>query len=448
MILTFVRTPAKLRPHAPRVGGACGAYLSIGTALLFSRFLLTATQGFQALFTLVSHTAHARTSRPTTFTRAAAPFLGSRRVSPLFDGFFFPFRTHLGYNLSYLTPQRRARRRRNPRRQFPTAASGALRYEPPRASRLSPLPPLDLSGFEVADPLRTPTRVTHRLRHYRGLLGSYVAITQPLDPEESPAVPGPQPTLVAPNKPSGAAGRGLAAWLGGPCRRPRSPQSPTSHLFRSDRARRGAASFASYEASMSRWSLVAARFRPGFSTEWRRCRAAFNQAWGLGFARQHRLTRFVLSLRHFWGFSFLRVLSLSLGRLSRLSYLTLAAPGHDQAYSLRAGGWLINGLRVNNPFLQVFVGDFFAPLPGAAASAATLYDGVSLLRYHRYLQLQALVRTPLALAVDTPPFLEVDELAAAASLLYEPRGSDLLLDPQVGAAPYLTVRVYNWKYVT
>ena len=202
---------------------------------------------------------------------------------------------------------------------------------------------------------------------------------------------------------------------------------------------------------MSKWSLVAARFRPGLSTEWRKSRRAFNQAWGLGFMRQHRLTRFILSLRHFWGFSFLRVLSLSLGRLARLSYLTLTTAQADLSYSVRGGFWFINGARVNNPFLQVFVGDYFSPLTDpsfVSGGAGVLYDQVSLFRYHRYLQLQALVNSPLALAVDTPAFLEVDELTTTASLLYEPRGGDLFLDPQVGAAPYLTIRMYNWKYTT
>jgi len=118
-------------------------------------------------------------------------------------------------------------------------------------------------------------------------------------------------------------------------------------------------------------------------------------------------------------------------------------------HAVRAGFWSVNGCKVNNPFLQVFVGDFLAPLgdPSAVVGGwGALYNQLSLLKYRRHLQLQALADQPLALCVDTPPFLEVDEATTLAILLYEPRGVDLLLDPQVAAAPYLTARMYNWKY--
>jgi hypothetical protein len=401
---------------------------------LLSRYAFVLVGGAGVALGVTYHTALSHVGRSAGLVYTPALLLGHRHVHTFFDGFFFPLRTHRGYNLFYSTPKQRPPRglasgaRRRLRSPLTRPSSSA-----PRHSFFSHVGSLPFSDQEHAH--AAPQRPAPRFRHYRGALGSFSLATQPAGYEAAV-----DRSTAAPSFSS----KGDSALATHPL---------FTHRRRGDRRvslqgvkRRTVSPFASYEATMSKWSLVAARFKPGLSTEWRGCRAAFNRAWGLGFTRQHRLTRFVLSLRHFWGFSFLRVLSLSLGRLARLSYLSLAATCPDLSHSVRVGFWLVNGVRTSNPFLQIFVGDYFSPFtdPVALSGArCALYDQISLFRYHRYLQLQALVHAPLALAIDTPPFLEVDELAVTASLLYEPRGADFFLDPQVSAAPYLTVRMYN-----
>jgi hypothetical protein len=76
----------------------------------------------------------------------------------------------------------------------------------------------------------------------------------------------------------------------------------------------------------SSWLLKAARFRPGLSVEWRRCRAAFNFIWGLNYARQWRLTQFFLRLRGLGGFSFLRLLALSAGQAIKHAFSNFFGP--------------------------------------------------------------------------------------------------------------------------
>jgi hypothetical protein len=63
------------------------------------------------------------------------------------------------------------------------------------------------------------------------------------------------------------------------------------------------------------------RYKPGFATAWRHHRATLRALHSLGPMRQWRLTRFVGQLRSLTGFSFVRMLSLSLGRLAPLSWL-------------------------------------------------------------------------------------------------------------------------------
>jgi len=192
-----------------------------------------------------------------------------RGVLAAFDGFFFPYRTHLGYNLFYQTPPRRRGR------PYPPAL-GVAHPAPRPTAPLTPTPPQKLrqGGLPSTQALRRMrrpgVRFSARAPSVTTLLGAAV----------SAAHPRPKPHTHLLHNP--------LLWGSTPTPL-RGEVPPTA----------GPSPFASYEESMQRWSLIAARFRPGIATEWRRCRRAFNEAWGLGLARQHRLTRFVLSLRHF-----------------------------------------------------------------------------------------------------------------------------------------------------
>jgi hypothetical protein len=61
------------------------------------------------------------------------------------------------------------------------------------------------------------------------------------------------------------------------------------------------------------WRLVAARFKPGFLTEWRLCRRALSLSLGTRLRRQRRVTHFVALLGRIRGFNLACSLGMSLG---------------------------------------------------------------------------------------------------------------------------------------
>jgi hypothetical protein len=93
---------------------------------------------------------------------------------------------------------------------------------------------------------------------------------------------------------------------------------------------------------------------------------------------------------------------------------------------------------VKNPFIQVYPGDFlqaaaFKFCTSSAVLAALGFLAGSLSRAAR--------------GQDAAAFLEIDELTLTVSVLWEPQGL-LELDQSCLQVPYLTYRMYNWKYAS
>ena len=157
------------------------------------------------------------------------------------------------------------------------------------------------------------------------------------------------------------------------------------------------------------------QYRPGFATAWRHFREVYA---GLGsvlvFPRQHRLTRLVTRTRRVVGFAYLCLLELSLGHVGRSSLLGGSAPGV----------WLLNGQLCGNPYAQLYAGDFLTLIRCARRSRAA------------------------APARDTAVYLEVDELTRTCLVVCEPTRGQQLTYGGPEHPPFLSHRLYNWKYTT
>lgn len=171
------------------------------------------------------------------------------------------------------------------------------------------------------------------------------------------------------------------------------------------------------------------RYRPGLSTHWRGYRRVFQTqiqgAWG---RRQKRLTTYVARLRRVAAFSYLALTQMTVA--ATMGFSRLAPLGERGAAFATFGLVALNGVAVTNPLAQVYAGDVLvAALPAVAPVTPITYSGAGAV-------------------ADAPAHLEVDELTLSVTLL--PRR------PYVGAVgadhgrcvPFLTLKCYNWKYVT
>lgn len=162
------------------------------------------------------------------------------------------------------------------------------------------------------------------------------------------------------------------------------------------------------------------RYRPGLARAWRLLRLQFCLAWGLPWARQRRLTNFIAQLRGVSGLGFIQMCLCGLGALVRES--GLGAP----SCALRQGAW-VNGRLARNPFFQLYKGDRVALGPTESPFPRRDLAWIA----------------PLATAPS--PAWEVDGLTRAVTVVYEPTPASrrpLLSRP----LPFLTFRMYNWKY--
>jgi hypothetical protein len=163
--------------------------------------------------------------------------------------------------------------------------------------------------------------------------------------------------------------------------------------------------------------------------------------------RQRRLTSFFARLRGLGGFGFLRLISLAAGQVLNFSFSFCLPSASFLTWSLCPWACLLNGAFLVNPFSQVFVGDVlqvFSSCPSSHPSYLSLRQ-TSLSAFFRGHFLRGF---GLRNTADVPGFLEVDELTFSAVILVEPTISSLLCFALTGPAPFLSFRLYNWKYTT
>ncbi len=160
------------------------------------------------------------------------------------------------------------------------------------------------------------------------------------------------------------------------------------------------------------------RYKPGFSTHWRFHRGEFQKKFLDSFSyRQKRLTKSIIKLRRLASYSYLKAFQLSLSSLVKRSLLS---QNPNSVESIRGGWVFLNGVCCANPYTQLYVGDIIVLTSN-------------------------LLAIDHSLLLDSPSYLEVDELTSSISLVVEPRfwNSD-----SSDAFPALTAKCYNWKYIT
>lgn len=194
--------------------------------------------------------------------------------------------------------------------------------------------------------------------------------------------------------------------------------------------------------------LAQVRYKPGQSIHWRRYRTNYAIFFQLTYLRQHGLTKYLSALRGVTGFSYLRMLELSIGNLVGRSHL-LSFRNTLQALELVQGGfWLLNGCSVTNPFIQLYQGDWLQCLSTGVGERNRL-------NYAWHWRWRNFVKPNLSSTkkgflstLDSPSYLEVDELTQTFTLLFEPLHAAQMNPAFLQAGAFLTMRLYNWKYLT
>ena len=150
-------------------------------------------------------------------------------------------------------------------------------------------------------------------------------------------------------------------------------------------------------------------------------RLQFCLAWGLPWLRQRRFTNFISQLTHVTGINFFSMCINSVGSLVRVTGLV----GAPQTLGEQA---FVNGQRVCNPLFQLYKGDRVVLIKAPV---------VKFVRWQRNSEV-----------LVTPPLRgwEVDGLARAVSVFHEATLCELAALHLTKPLPFLTFRMYNWKY--
>lgn len=196
-------------------------------------------------------------------------------------------------------------------------------------------------------------------------------------------------------------------------------------------------------------NLIQVRLRPGLSNIWRDCRALFVHHRRLKLFRQKRLTNYITLTRHVAGFNLIKLLTLSVGWVSKNSNLMYGDffSGEASWNQIYRGRWFLNGRAVLNPFFQLYAGDVLILQKYTSDAPCISYSfSFNLNRKWKNWGWLAAWRRPDI--CKTPWYLEVDELTNTVTILTLPQKvSDF--DPVTAQlAPFLTYRMYNWKYTT
>lgn len=197
------------------------------------------------------------------------------------------------------------------------------------------------------------------------------------------------------------------------------------------------------------YSLAQYRFRPGLSTQWREHRWVHANRFNLKLRRQRRLTNYVLLTQTLGGFNYIKTLAMSaigLARQSGLMSWASTPPMRQQAH-YTAGFWLLNGRPLAQPLIQTYPGDWMAYVGPDFGALRNLYK--PWYGYPRLLKRLglSLVWTPAHMPA-APWYVEVDELTNTLAVLADPTKLSDFSPAFWQGLPFMTNRLYNWKYIT
>lgn len=220
---------------------------------------------------------------------------------------------------------------------------------------------------------------------------------------------------------------------------------------------------------VSRKSNIIFRMKPGYQVLWRAYRKSFNSMAYLNFYRQRRLTNYFLNFKKANSLLVLRNFEFSIFSIVRRSNFFL-----DYTVSLlcfRLGMVYLNGKKILNKGIQVYVGDriqialtftyllqfkwFFFFLNSRRVKFLNKYikhffniKNNTLTLRKAFLEFsEKLFKKFLYYCKDIPNYLEVDFFLMLSTVIYEPflfYEFDPILIYRI---PYLSMRLYNWKYI-
>ena len=211
------------------------------------------------------------------------------------------------------------------------------------------------------------------------------------------------------------------------------------------------------------------RMKPGYLVLWRTYRHEFRVLNNLTFYRQRRLTNYFLNFKRSNALLFLRNFEFSIFSVVKRSSFFLDYTLTYICFNL--GMVFLNGKKVVDKFIQVYVGDtvqialtysylmqykwFFFFINFRRVSFLNKYvkhffniknNSISLRKI--FLKFSGrLFKKILFYGNDIPNYLEVDFLTMIAVIIYEPFLFYEFDPVLIYRLPFLSIRLYNWKYV-
>lgn len=211
------------------------------------------------------------------------------------------------------------------------------------------------------------------------------------------------------------------------------------------------------------------KIKPGYTVLWRQYRQEYKLITNLSYYRQRRLTNYFLNFKKSNGVAFLKNFEFSVFSVLRRSTVFLDYTLSNVCFSL--GMVFLNGQKSFNKLFQVYVGDrlqvilnynyllqfkwFFFFVNLRKIRFLTKYvkyffnvNNSSLMLRKRLLQFsEKLFKKLLYLGNDIPNYLEVDFMTMLVVVIYDPF-LFCEFDPiLIFRVPFLSLRLYNWKYI-
>lgn len=165
---------------------------------------------------------------------------------------------------------------------------------------------------------------------------------------------------------------------------------------------------------------------------------------------QESLSKSIMMFKHVCGFRFIKQLTLSLFFLGKQSCLL---PWSVYSFTknqlpTNAVNWSVNGVFINNPMFQVYVGDVIAP---TLWSIRNVLNNVNEVYHNNSYLIKSLgfqFRWSFDVTTTTPWYLEVDDLTNSAILIAEPNKTSDIYPVSYFSMPFNSSRLLNWKYKT
>ena len=211
------------------------------------------------------------------------------------------------------------------------------------------------------------------------------------------------------------------------------------------------------------------KIKPGYTVLWRQYRQEYKLITNLSYYRQRRLTNYFLNFKKSNGVAFLKNFEFSVFSILRRSTVFLDYTLSNVCFNL--GMVFLNGQKLFNKLFQVYVGDrlqvilnysyllqfkwFFFFVNLRKIRFLTKYvkyffnvSNSSLMLRKRLLQFsEKLFKKLLYLGNDIPNYLEVDFMTMLVVVIYDPF-LFCEFDPiLIFRVPFLSLRLYNWKYI-